>query len=143
MRGAYLYFHPNKNGKVQATYFISKVDLTIGDLPPVIDIEETNGTSNKNIQKALAECAKELENHYHKKPIIYSNVDFYENKLGEQFNDYPFWAAHYEQCEAPRINRDWTIWQHNCKGRVNGIDAEVDFNVVNGNLFALRALCLE
>jgi lysozyme len=143
LRGAYLYFHPNKNGKAQATYFMSKVKLEPGDLPPVIDIEEANGMSNKNIQKALKECADELEQTYGKKPIIYSNVDFYDNKLGNLFDDYPLWAAHYEQCEAPRINRKWTLWQHNCKGNVNGIEAEVDFNVVNGNLFDLKVLCLE
>ena len=62
--------------------------------------------------------------------------------LGNDFNQYPFWAAHYEQVHEPRTNRAWTIWQHNCKGRVNGIDAEVDFNVVNGSLYALKGLCL-
>jgi lysozyme len=143
MRGAYLYFHPNKSGKAQANYFISKVNLESGDLPPVIDIEETNRMSNLNIQKALKECADVLEEKYGKKPIIYTNVDFYDKRLGDMFNDYPLWAAHYEQCNEPRVKRPWILWQHNCKGRVNGIAAEVDFNVVNGNLFALKELCLE
>jgi len=143
LRGAYLYFHPNKNGKAQADYFISNVKLESGDLPPVIDIEEANRMSDKNIQNALKECADVLEKKYGSKPIIYTNVDFYENRLGDMFGDYPLWAAHYEQCEAPRVKRKWTLWQHNCKGRVNGIGAEVDFNVVNGNLFALKDLCLK
>jgi lysozyme len=143
LRGAYLYFHPNKSGKVQANYFISKVKLESGDLPPVIDIEESNHMSDKNIQKSLKECADLLEHNYGKKPIIYTNVDFYADKLGEAFDEYPLWAAHYEQCNAPRVNRKWTLWQHNCKGHVNGIRSEVDFNVVNGNLFSLKNLCLE
>ena len=143
LRGAYLYFHPNKSGKAQADYFMSKVQLESGDLPPVIDIEETNRMSDKNIQKSLKECADLLESKYGKKPIIYTNVDFYEARLGEVFDEYPLWAAHYEQCDAPKVKRKWTLWQHNCKGRVNGIGSEVDFNVVNGNLFALKDLCLE
>ena len=142
LRGAYLYFHPGKSGKGQADYFISKVGLEPGDLPPIIDIEETNRMNDKLIKQSLKECADRLEEKYKCKPIIYSNVDFYERHLGEPFDNYPFWAAHYEQMSAPRINRDWILWQHNCKGRVNGIDAEVDFNVVNGNLFALKDLCL-
>lgn len=143
LRGAYLYFHPNRNGKEQADYFISHVNLESGDLPPVIDIEEAKRMKNENIQASLKQCADVLEKKFGKKPIIYTNVDFYTKRLGETFDSYPLWAAHYELCDAPRVNRNWILWQHNCKGRVNGIGSEVDFNVVNGNLFALKDLCLE
>ncbi len=142
MRGAYLYFHPNRSGKAQAEFFISHVNLESGDLPPVIDIEETNGQRSANIQKALKECIDVLEKKYHKKPIIYTGVDFYTQHLDGVFDEYPLWAAHYERRDAPRIKRDWLMWQHNCKGRVNGIQGDVDFNVVNGSLFALSELCL-
>jgi lysozyme len=142
IRGAYLYFHPNKSGKAQASHFISTVDLQSGDLPPVVDIEEVNGTSKNNIKKSLQECLDELEKKFEKKPIIYASVSFYDQYLGEDFNVYPFWAAHYEKSTEPRTKRDWLIWQHNCRGRCNGIDAEVDFNVVNGSIFTLRDICL-
>jgi lysozyme len=142
LRGAYLYFHPNMSGKAQADFFISKVDLKEGDLPPVIDIEETNRQRKETIQKELKLCIETLEKKYNKKPIIYSGVDFYSNYLGEKFDEYPLWAAHYEQRNAPRIGRKWLMWQHNCKGRVNGIEGDVDFNVVNGSLFALSDICL-
>jgi lysozyme len=143
LRGAYLYLHPNQSGKKQAQYFISKVDLEKGDLPPVIDIEETKNQSSATIQKCVKECADALEAKFGVKPIIYSNVDFYKRQLGKDFDEYPLWAAHYEQSRQPRIDRDWLIWQHSCKGRVNGIDAEVDFNVVNGSIFALHDICIK
>lgn len=142
LRGAYLYFHPNKSGKEQAKYFISKVKLKSGDLPPVVDIEETNRVSNEKLRTNLKECLDELQKEYNRKPIIYTNVDFYEKRIGEDFDQYPLWAAHYEQFNAPRIKRDWLIWQHNCKGHVNGIKSEVDFNVVNGSITALEDLCI-
>jgi lysozyme len=142
MRGAYLYFHPNRNGKAQAEFFKKQVDLSGGDLPPIVDIEETKGASKEKIKKNLQECLDALEEAYGAKPMIYSSVDFYTHYLGEPFDDYPFWAAHYEQDNEPRTKRSWTIWQHNCKGHVNGIDAEVDFNVVNGSLYTLKGLCL-
>lgn len=143
LRGAYLYFHPRKSGAVQAKHFINHVKLEPGDLPPVIDIEETNGQSKAIIQKELNNCIETLQNHYGKDPIIYSGVDFYTKYLQEKFDQYPYWAAHYEEHKAPRIERHWHLWQHNCKGRVNGIEGDVDFNVVNGSLFALQELCLE
>lgn len=142
LRGAYLYFHPHKNGKTQAEFFHKQVELLGGDLPPIVDIEETKGASKDKLKKNLQDCLNALEEAYGVKPMIYSSVDFYERYLGNDFNQYPFWAAHYEQVHEPRTNRAWTIWQHNCKGRVNGIDAEVDFNVVNGSLYALKGLCL-
>jgi lysozyme len=142
LRGAYLYLHANKNGKSQALYFISKVNLKKGDLPPIIDIEETKGMKAETIQKVVKDCADALEKEYDCKPIIYSNVDFYDKKLGSAFDPYPLWAAHYEQKQHPQIERDWIMWQHSSKGRVNGIDASVDFNVVNGSIFALQELCL-
>jgi GH25 family lysozyme M1 (1,4-beta-N-acetylmuramidase) len=39
--GAYHYFLPDKDAKKQAENFISSVTLHQGDLPPVIDIEDT------------------------------------------------------------------------------------------------------
>jgi lysozyme len=142
IRGAYLYFHANKSGKSQAEYFISKVTLEEGDLPPIVDIEERFGMPDVKLRNALQECLNTLEKKYKHKPLIYSNVDFYEKRLGTQFDEYPYWAAHYEQVSEPRIQRKWLMWQHNCKGHVNGIAADVDFNVVNGSLFTLSDLCL-
>jgi len=142
LRGAYHYFRPNRDGAAQARFFISKVKLLPGDLPPVVDIEETGRRSPDQIRKALRECLDALEQHYKVKPILYTGVDYYERYLGEAFDVYPLWAAHYEQKDAPRIGRRWLIWQHNCRGNVDGIRGEVDFNVVNGSLFALQDLCI-
>jgi lysozyme len=142
IRGAYLYFKPSKDGQEQADFFIRHVPLKKGDLPPVVDIEETNRTASPKIRERLKDCLDALQAHYGVKPMIYTNVDFYKQHLGEEFHVYPLWAAHYEQAEKPRIEREWTIWQHSCKGHVNGISAEVDFNVVNGSIFALQELCL-
>jgi lysozyme len=41
------------------------------------------------------------------KPIIYTNVDYYKNFLGKDFDDYPLGVAHYLQAEKPRIERNW------------------------------------
>ncbi|MGYP000897634399 len=142
LRGAYLYFHPNRKPADQAQFFMKHTELESGDLPPVVDIEERHGMSSEKIRKCLQECLDALEQAYHTKPIIYTGADFYEQHLGEAFDSYPLWVAHYEQNDAPRIKRKWLMWQHNCKGHVNGIRGEVDFNVVNGNLALLQSLCL-
>jgi hypothetical protein len=52
------------------------------------------------------------------------------------------WVAHYEQPTGPRIGRDWSFWQHNEKGHVNGIAQEVDFNVFKGDTVAFKKLLI-
>ena len=41
IRGAYHFFLATKDGKEQAQNFINAVDLEKGDLPPVVDVEQT------------------------------------------------------------------------------------------------------
>lgn len=132
-KGAYLFFLATKSGKLQAENFIKTVTLQKGDLPPVVDIEELYGVKPDSMRLRLLECLQTLENHYGVKPIIYSYVNFYEKFLGEPFNDYPLWIAHYFEPYKPRITRKWHFWQHSEKGRVNGIRGKVDFNVFYGS----------
>ncbi len=142
-RGAYHFFISSKSGKAQAENFIETVSLHKGDLPPVLDIESANGSSVTDIQQRAKDWLTMIEGYYKIKPIIYTNVDFYENFLDGEFDDYPLWVAHYYVKDKPRINRNWVFWQHNEKGRVNGVDAYVDFNVFNGDSLAFQKLLLK
>ena len=142
-RGAYHFFISSKSGKAQAENFIETVKLTKGDLPPVLDIETANGATGDNIRQRAKDWLLMIEKHYRVKPIIYTNVDFYENFLDSTFDDYPLWIAHYYVKEKPGIKRNWIIWQHNEKGRVNGIDAYVDFNVFNGDRACFQKMLVQ
>ncbi len=142
-RGAYHFFVPTRDGKQQAENFIDKVSLETGDLPPVLDIEQLNGSSPENLRIEAKKWLNIVEGHYGVKPIIYTNVDFYTNYLGDDFDDYPFWAAHYQSEGKPRIKRNWIFWQHSDEGRVNGVSAAVDFNVFNGNYLDFSKLLID
>jgi len=142
-RGAYHFFISSKSGKRQAENFIETVSLKKGDLPPVLDIESSNGASVTDIQQRAKEWLITIEQHYKVKPVIYTNVDFYKNFLQDKFDDYPLWVAHYYVKDKPAISRNWVFWQHNEKGRVNGIDAYVDFNVFNGDSSSFREMLMK
>jgi lysozyme len=143
IRGAYHFFIASRDGKMQAQNFIEEVDLSKGDLPPVLDVEQLNGTSAAVLKKEVKKWLETVEHHYGVKPIIYSNVDFYKNYLGSDFDSYPFWAAHYYQLNQPRITRAWSFWQHSEEGRVSGILSKVDFNVFNGDSADFRLLLIK
>jgi lysozyme len=132
-KGAYHFFLANKSGKVQAENFIKTVKLKTGDLPPVLDIEKLYGVNPARMRKEIKEWLQVVEDHYDVKPIIYTSVSFYDDYLGDEFDEYPLWVAHYKERNRPRIKRKWIFWQHNEEGRVNGILSKVDFNVFNGD----------
>jgi lysozyme len=141
-RGAYHFFLATKSGKLQAENFIDAVRLQKGDLPPVLDIEQTYGIGTEKMRKEVKVFLQTVENYYGATPIIYTNVDFYRQNLGKEFDEYPLWAAHYLEQQHPRIDRSWIFWQHSESGRINGILSRVDFNVFNGDSTTFRKLLL-
>jgi len=133
-RGAYLYFHPHKDGVKQAELYIKRVGSLKSCLPPVVDIEKKYRVNNKTLRKRLQDCLNHLESHYGIKPIIYTYTTFYRDYLGADFDHYPLWIAHYEREDKPDyISRSWDIWQHSERGVLRGIDEFVDFNVWNSD----------
>jgi lysozyme len=143
IRGAYHFFIGSKDGRMQAENFIDRVELQTGDLPPVLDVEQLNGSTAIQMKTEIKKWLDIVEEYYRVKPIIYTNVDFYNRCLGEEFDSYPLWLAHYYQVNKPRINRNWIFWQHSDQGHVNGIVSKVDFNVFNGDSTEFMKLLID
>ena len=141
--GSYHFFLATKSGTAQAANFLKNATINTGDLPPVVDIEHLYGVPPATMRKRLKEYLAAIETAYKTKPIIYSYVDFYEKNLGNEFNDYPLWVAHYDEQDKPRIGRDWTFWQHSESGHVSGIASKVDCDVFNGDSAAFKQMLLQ
>ena len=142
IRGAYHFFIAGKSGREQAEHFIDEVDLRKGDLPPVLDVEQTYNYPADKLIESLQSWLKITEEYYHAKPIIYTNIDFYNKYLKGKLDGYPLWVAHYLQPSKPRIERDWWFWQHSQTGHVNGVPRNVDFNVFNGDSAAFASVLI-
>jgi lysozyme len=145
IRGAYHYFLPNIAPRDQALMFMRTVKLRRGDLPPVIDVEETKGMNKGQIQRYTKEFLQIIEKHYKIRPILYTNLDFYKQYFADHpdFKDYRLWIAHYHvsALKMPE-EKNWHFWQHSDRGNVTGINEKVDFNVFNGDSVALKKLCV-
>lgn len=145
IRGAYHYFLPNVSPKAQVTRFGNTVRLRSGDLPPVVDVEETRGMDKASVRKYTKDFLILLEKQFRVKPIIYTNRDFYKNHFANQpdFKPYCFWIAHYHVTKLTMPDDSkWHFWQHSDRGNVNGINEPVDFNVFYGDSAALRRMCV-
>ncbi len=142
-RGAYHFFRPRTNARRQFDNFVNWVQLEAGDLPPVLDVEVLDGVSKIQLLTGMRTWLYLVELKYNVRPIIYTNLKFYNKYLAGQFNDYPLWIARYNYRQPVlACGRDWDFWQYGNHGVIKGIEGYVDFNVFNGSLQQLERLCL-
>ena len=138
--GAYHFFEPDESGATQAEHFLSKVDIK-GLLPPVLDIEISQGTSADKLKQEARQWLEKVESRTGCRPTIYTYKDFWETYLGEEFNEYPLWLADYaKQPTLPDGVAQWTFWQYSHSGLVEGIDSRVDMDRFSGTLTQLRSM---
>jgi len=143
MRGAYHFYRPQTDAAAQAQQFLRTVGAHAGDLPPVLDVEVTDGRSAAAIAAGVRTWLETVERATGVRPILYTRAGFW-NQVGGGFGGYPLWVAHYGVAQ-PAIPADWdrwTIWQHSDAGRVAGITGNVDLNWFAGGWDDLRALAI-
>lgn len=143
IRGAYHYFIPSTDARKQAQFFISKVQLLPGDLPPVLDVETTGRKSKSaDIKQSVKTWLDIVEAYYGVTPILYTSYKFKQRYLDDaMFDKYPYWIAHY-YVDSVQYAGHWEFWQHTDAGQVSGINGSVDLNVFNGPLSRLQELTL-
>lgn len=143
IRGAYHFWSNKTTAREQAYFFLNKVRLEDGDLPPVLDVEhKPKDRSAEDFQRDILTWLHIVEDKYHVKPIIYTYYKFKEKYLNAPvFDDYPYWIAHY-YVDKVEYKGEWKFWQHTDVGRLPGIKGYVDFNIYNGSYYDLRKLTI-
>ena len=142
-RGAYHFFRPRVAVDQQIQNFSNRVDLEMGDLPPVLDVEVLDGVSKVDLITGIRSWLYTIEIKYGIRPIIYTNVKFYNKYLAGHFDEYPKWIARYNSREPIlACGKGWDFWQYGDNGKVQGVKGNVDFNVFSGSLADLDQLCL-
>lgn len=142
IRGAYHFFRSKSSARNQAENFIDLVDLNVGDLPPILDVEEIAPLSSKQLRDSVMVMLNILERHYDVTPIIYASSSFYYKYFNtEEFRRYPFWIAHYN-VDKPNAPRFWHFWQFTDSGAVVGIQSLVDVNCFVGTRSGLERMLI-
>lgn len=141
-RGAYHYFHPNEDPVAQADNFLTVVGTLLDtDLPPMLDWEETNGTSAETDVANAVTWLQRVAAASGKIPVIYMSSNFL-NDLGNppQLVGYPLFVANYGvNCPSvPAPWSGWVFWQTSETATVPGIGGEVDTDVFNGTASDLK-----
>lgn len=142
LRGAYHFFEPTSDATAQANNFIHTVgSLQPTDLPPVIDVEVSNGVSNSQMISGVTTWLNLVKQGLGRTPMIYTMASFWNAHLNDQFGSYPLWIAHYD-VQSPTIPRGWSqwaFWQHSQSGSVSGVTGNIDLDWFNGSLATLQS----
>lgn len=140
-RGAYHFFRPSVSVEWQIKNFIKQVQLTAGDLPPVLDVEDVDHIPPEVLIPKVEKWLIFIEEHYGIRPILYASLNLYQKVLQPAFPDHIAWIARYNSTAPPAITQ-WDFWQYSDQSYINGIDHKVDMNVFKGSLSELEGLCL-
>ena len=144
LRGAYHFFRPTLDATIQAQNFISSVLLQPGDLPPVIDAEVLDEATPAQLRTRLRVWVDSITTHYGVAPILYTNVNFYNDHLAGHFDELPLWLARYHgDAPATTDDRAWQFWQYGNRGRLDGVGGDIDFNVFYGSYSQLQDLTVD
>ena len=138
-RGAYHFFTTNRKGRAQARKFLRVACIRRGDLPPVIDVEKM-GDNPLNTLIELKKCLEIIERRLNVRPIIYANQNYYNKYLKDSFPGYVLWIARYSDTQ-PNV-KEWQFWQYSNKGRIEGIQGDVDLNYFKGSYSDLQRLLI-
>lgn len=154
LRGVYQYFRPGKGRAIeQASILLEAVDKAGGlqpdvDLAPILDFETLDGCEPaRAIDEALA-WADHIRSQLGVCPILYTYPSFWSSNRLCCCSEMALWIAHYRGDDKPGAQRgaelpplipseqwsNWVLWQHSCRGQIDGIGGDVDLNVFNGSL---------
>jgi lysozyme len=130
--GAYHFFTFCRPGADQARNFIETVPFDRSLLPPVVDIEFVGNCPRRpTVEELKAELTAFLvpvEAAFGKRAIVYL-IDQAASVYGEAVPDRLRWVRSLVRHPG---HENWIYWQYHDKGRIDGIDGDVDLNVLQG-----------
>lgn len=129
--GAYHYFRFDKDGIDQAKNFLETVGKRRLELGLAIDVEDQGNAIGVPADVVVQRLTMMMEylNLNGKRVILYTNKAGYEKYLMNAFAGYPLWICSFS---STPIDAEWTFWQYNHRGKVDGIIGDVDLNAFCG-----------
>lgn len=131
--GAYHFFRFDKDGVDQAINFTRAIGNRHLQLGVAVDVEQQGNPKGIAKELIIERLTAMVEYLYLKgyRVFFYTNKDGYEDFLMDAFPGYPLWICSFS--EHP-IDADWTFWQFDHHGKVDGIQGDVDLNAFNSSL---------
>jgi lysozyme len=149
VRGAYHFGRPADDPVAQANWFIDTVRPGVGDLPPVLDLEDAGGKTPAQVWAWVQAFVAQVKARIRHAPIIYTGFFFWKDSVGYPTNNLgcPLWFARYDTTIPPQFFPSntwstWTFWQYSNTGSVSGISGNVDLDYHQGTIDSLKRVRL-
>lgn len=131
--GVYIYTTANTEDEIKenAQWVAEQLGDTELDFPVVFDWEEFYNFQQYNmsindLNEYFELFADEMKS-YGYDAMLYSSKNFLCN-FWYEYSDYPIWLAHY--IDETTYEGEYAIWQSTCFGKIDGIEGDVDFNIL-------------
>jgi len=151
-RGAYHYGHPGMDPETQAVHFASVVgQLGFRDLPPVLDLEASDGHPAKQVLEWARAFVTKGEELFGRQLMVYTG-QFWRGPMGNPndgfFGARALWLAGYTleaKLVIPASWKSWTFWQYsdgnyNKPAAIPGV-SRCDQSWFDGGVDDLNQLC--
>ena len=140
--GFYHFFNPGSSPtpSEQARYFVDTKRGLDSDLKLVLDLEQTGGLDNYEVTRQAIEFLEEVRNYSGLDVAVYTYTNFAQYNLyeGLGLSEYPLWIAQLSE-GGPSPNPIWgnkyVAWQYSDTGRVRGINASTDLDLIYDGMF--------
>ena len=143
VRGSYQFFRASEDPIAQANLVLSKIGtLGPGDLPPMLDVEVTDGQSNATIDAGIAAWVGRIKAATGRDALVYT-APYFWNQIGApaSLGTTLVIADWGPSCPLiPGSWGGWKFWQYADNGHVPGIGGLVDLDRFDGSESALRTL---
>ncbi|MGL4811962.1 MAG: glycoside hydrolase family 25 protein [Beijerinckiaceae bacterium] len=139
--GAYHFTYWCRAPEEQIAWMKQNIPVDPNALPPVLDLE-WNAHSRTCPRRLDSDTARqwvrhmlvEMERHFGKRPIIYTDITFHKDVLEGHFHDYKYFLRSVAAHPSEKYSRNrWSFWQYTATGTVPGIRGPVDRNVFYGS----------
>jgi lysozyme len=144
--GAYQFFRPEDDPVAQADLMLSHlaaVGYVAGDIPPVVDVEVTDGQSNATVLANVDAWLQRIKAKTGRLPVMYSSARVWSLIGNPNPSPLPYlWDAQWG-VTCPTLPPEWgrlRFWQYTDSGSVPGIGDAADLDLYNGSLAELRGL---
>lgn len=131
--GVYVYTTANTEEEIRenAQWIAKQLDYQELDLPVVFDWEDFSNFQQyemniHDLNELFELFAYEMDK-YGYSSMLYSSKNFLNN-FWYEYSEYPVWLAHYT--DETDYTGEYAMWQTSCFGRIDGIEGDVDLNVL-------------
>jgi lysozyme len=149
--GYYHFSHPGnfggleKDASEEAQFFLNTIrEFPRPDFPLVLDLEDEQMNLSTDETRLWIEIFRGSLKNGGFDLMLYSSKRYLDMKLSPNhtLGDIPLWLAIYPKIvdlsKSPKCPigwNAWNIWQYACKGKVNGINGNVDLNIMQKEFF--------